>query len=89
MALSQDTPDDRFGYTVVGAYIKLAHFRWSDADMRAVATFSVFATPEARSEGKEVITNIEVDVTDQFLSIQPQLYAEIKKLPEYASALDV
>lgn len=89
MAISQDTIDERFGYLVPNAYIKLAYFRWSDADMKAMATFSIFATSTAMAEGKEVITNIEIDVTNQFLDIQPLLYAEIKKLPEYSDAVDV
>ena len=89
MALQKDIIDDRFGSLVAGAYIKLAYFRWSDADGAAVATFSVFATSSAKDEGKEVVSNIEIDVTGEFPSIQAQLYAKIKSLPEFSDAVDV
>lgn len=89
MALQKDIEDDRFGSLVTGAYLKLAYLRWSDADMKVMATVSIFATAEAKAERKECISNIEIDVTDLFPNIQAQLYARIKNDPQFIDAIDV
>ena len=89
MALQQDITDSRFGYLAKNAYIKFAYLRWSDVDKRTVATFSIFASKEALESGKEVIENIEIDVTGSFPNIQSQIYAKIKSMPDFASAIDV
>lgn len=89
MALQQDVQDERFGNVIKDSYQKLAYFRWSDADSKVMATMSVFATPTARGEGKECITNIEVDVTDLFPDLQKKLYDRIKTDPRFVDAVDV
>lgn len=89
MAFKKDITDERFGTLVSGAYIKLAHFRWSDADQRAVATFSVFATKEAQESGKEVVSNIEIDVTLDFSDLQQRLYMLAKTKSEFEGAIDI
>ena len=89
MAISKDVINKRFGTTVSGAYIKFCYLGWASVTNTAVAHFSVWATPTSEAEGKESIELIEVDVTHLFSKIQTDMYAEIKKLPEYKNALNV
>lgn len=89
MAIGKDVLDSRFGSTISGAYIKFCYLRWSDVDNMAMATFSVWATDTAEAEGLEAINTFEIDVTSSFPNIQPLMYAEIKKLPDYANAIDL
>ena len=57
--------------------------------MKAIATFSIFASAEAMVEGKEVVTNEDVDVTHLFPDIQSMIYAEGKKTPKFKDSKDV
>ncbi len=88
MAFKKDITDTRFGNTFSGAYIKLAYFRWSDADNKAVATFSVFSSSESKNDGKEAVENIEINVTDEFADLQEKLYNKAKLMPEFSGAID-
>jgi len=89
MALEKTIVDKVFGLTVPNAYLKLAYFRWSDADNKAIATFSVFSTVEARNNDKTVIGTIDIDVTDNFTDLQNKLYSLGKSHSELLSSKDV
>ena len=89
MALKKDTPSERLGGTFPDAYIRLAYVRWSDVDMKVIATFSVWASPTAREDGKEALGNIDVDVTDEFPDVQARTYTKAKFDPQLLDAIDV
>jgi len=89
MALMIDATDEIRGGTHSDAYHKLAYLRWSDVDNKVMAVLSVFSTATAEAEGKEVISSVELDVTDLFPDIQEKVYGRIKRMNSYTSALDV
>jgi len=89
MALEDNVVDDIRGGTYQNAYHKLAQVAWSDINKQVIATFSVFATPTAEAEGKEVVSSIQVDVTDLFPDIQKKIYEKAKLDPAFNDPKDV
>ncbi len=89
MALKKDMKEPRFGFIVPEAYLKLAYFRWSSVDNKCMATISVWKDLESEDKEEEVISNIEIDVTDMFPEMAKKLYNRIKKEAEFKSAMDV
>jgi len=89
MALKKDMKEPRFGFIVPDAYLKLAYFRWSSIDNKCVATVSMWQDSGAEDREGEVVSNIEIDVTDMFPEMAKKLYNRIKKEAEFKSAMDV
>lgn len=89
MAIKDTVNNTRFGRPIEDAYIKFCYAFWSDMDQEGKLQFSVWSSPTAEAEGLVALAIIDVPTGTIFNGIQEKAYAEIKKHPNYLSAIDV